>query len=49
MNRQIKYNPDPKDGHVGECAVRACCRATECTWNEIFGALVQIAYRRTFF
>lgn len=47
MDRWIKYNPNPIPGkRVGDCAIRACCKATNRTWNEVFDALVQIAYRQ---
>lgn len=36
----------PKDRRVGDCAIRACCKATNRTWNEVFDALVQIAYQQ---
>lgn len=46
MDKWIKYNPNPKERRVGDCAIRACCKATGRTWNEVFDALVQIAYRQ---
>ena len=46
MDRWIKYNPNPKERRVGDCAIRACCKATGRTWNEVFDDLVQIAYRQ---
>lgn len=42
-----KYNPNPIPGkRVGDCAIRACCKATDRTWNEVFDTLVQIAYKK---
>lgn len=41
-----KYNPNPRFRRVGDCAIRACCKATNRTWNEVFDDLVQIAYRQ---
>ena len=46
MKRWIEYNPNPRSRRVGDCAIRACCKATNRTWNEVFDALVQIAYRQ---
>lgn len=46
MNRWVQYNPNPKERRVGDCAIRACCKATNRTWNEVFDDLVQIAYRQ---
>ncbi len=45
-NFWIKYNPNPRSRRVGDCAIRACCKATGRTWNEVFDDLVQIAYRQ---
>ena len=41
-----KYNPNPRFRRVGDCAIRACCKATNRTWNEVFDDLAQIAYRQ---
>ena len=46
MKRWVYYNPNPKEMKVGDCAVRACCKATYSTWNQVFADLVEIAYRR---
>lgn len=43
MNRWIKYNPDPLERRVGDCAIRAYYKATGRTWNEVFNGLVDIA------
>lgn len=45
-SRWIRYNPNPKGRRVGDCAIRACCKATGKTWNEVFDSLVNIAYRQ---
>ncbi len=44
MSRWIEYNPNPKSRRVGDCAIRACCKATGRTWDEVFDALTQIAF-----
>lgn len=46
MDRWVEYNSNPLKRRVGDCAIRACCKATNRTWNEVFDALVQIAYRQ---
>lgn len=46
MRRWIPYNPNPLEKRVGDCAIRACCKATNCTWDEVFDHLVEIAYRQ---
>ena len=46
MNRWVEYNSNPLKRRVGDCAIRACCKATGRTWNEVFDDLVQIAYRQ---
>lgn len=49
-NETVTHGRDLVNGHckscVGDCAIRACCKATNRTWNEVFYALVQIAYRQ---
>lgn len=45
-DRWVKYNPNPHDKIVGDCAVRACCKAMGSTWNTTFRKLSQIAYRQ---
>ncbi len=46
MNRWIKYNPNPKERRVGDCAIRACCKATRRPWDYVFNELVEIAFRQ---
>lgn len=46
MNRWIKYNPNPRSRRVGDCAIRACCKATNRSWNEVYNSLADIAYRQ---
>ena len=46
MNKWVYYNSNPLEKRVGDCAIRACCKATGRTWNEVFDDLVQIAYRQ---
>ena len=46
MNKWVYYNINPLEKRVGDCAIRACCKATGRAWNEVFNDLVQIAYCR---
>ena len=46
MDRWIEYNSNPLKRRVGDGAICVCCQATNRTWNEVFDALVQIAYRQ---
>lgn len=40
----VPYNANPKGKRVGDCAIRACCKATDRTWNQVFDHLAGIAY-----
>lgn len=40
----VPYNANPKGKRVGDCAIRACCKATDRTWNQVFDYLAGIAY-----
>lgn len=45
MKRWIEYNPNPIPGNrVGDCAIRACCKATGRTWDIVFWDLCDIAF-----
>lgn len=44
MDRWIKYNPNPKERRVGDCAIRACCKAMGRSWDEIYWKLADIAF-----
>lgn len=46
MNRWQPYNPNPSGKRVGDCAIRACCKATGLTWDEVFDGLAEIAFRQ---
>lgn len=46
MDRWIKYNSNSTGRRVSDGAIRACCKATNRTWNEVFDELAQIAYRQ---
>lgn len=35
----IYYNPNPQGNRVGDCTVRALCKATGRDWEEIYAAL----------
>lgn len=38
------YNPNPQKIRVGDCVVRAICKATGQTWDEVFLWLCAFAY-----
>ncbi|MCM1327762.1 MAG: hypothetical protein NC243_11245 [Lachnoclostridium sp.] len=44
MERWIKYNPNPHNKRVGDCAIRACCKATGKSWDKVFDELTEIAF-----
>lgn len=46
MSRWEYYNPNPLEKRVGDCSIRACAAATDKTWNEVFRAISEIAYRQ---
>lgn len=33
MNKWVEYNVNPLKKRVGDCAIRACCKATNRTWK----------------
>lgn len=35
----IAYNPNPRGARTGDCAIRACCKATGKNWETVFCAL----------
>ena len=35
----VLYNPNPKKKMVGDCTVRAICKATGYTWEEVYMSL----------
>lgn len=32
----INFNPNPKQKRVGDCVIRAICKATDQEWNEVY-------------
>ena len=38
------YNPNPKGNHVGDCTIRAICKALDKTWEYIYAALTAYGY-----
>ncbi len=45
MNRWIKYNPNPIPGNrVGDCAIRACCKAMGRKWDDVYWDLSDIGF-----
>lgn len=41
------YNPNPQGARVGDCTVRACCKATGKDWEQTFCALTVEGYMRS--
>lgn len=35
-NKNIYYNPNPFKKEVGDCVVRALCKATERSWKDVY-------------
>lgn len=42
----VLFNPNPRGARVGDCAVRACCAATEKPWETAFCALTLEGFAR---
>lgn len=40
----INFNPNPKGNRVGDCTVRACCKATGADWEIVFAGLSAIGF-----
>jgi hypothetical protein len=40
--RYKEYNPNPRKKNVGDCSIRAYCKATGMTWDEAFDIAVQV-------
>ena len=41
-DRNKYYNPNPSKKKVGDCVVRALCKATDKDWNEVYKRLCAI-------
>ena len=40
----VYYNPNPQDGHVGDCVIRAVTKATDSTWEDTYMKIVVYGY-----
>lgn len=40
MDRWEYFNPNPAGNRVGDCAVRAICKATGLDWETVFAGLM---------
>lgn len=38
------YNPNPKGNHVGDCTVRAICKALDMEWEQVYAGLSAYGY-----
>jgi hypothetical protein len=43
MERWVYFNPNPAGNRVGDCAVRAICKALELDWETVFTGLMVYA------
>lgn len=43
MNKFVFYDPNPKHNRVGDCTVRALCKATGKSWDYVHTALCAIS------
>lgn len=41
----IPYNPNPAGKFVGDCVIRAICKATGLSWNEVYDGVADKGYR----
>lgn len=39
MNHYVYYNPNPKGKNVGDCTIRAICKATGQDWENVYTEL----------
>jgi len=39
------YNPNPLGNHVGDCTIRAICKALERDWETVYSALALYGYK----
>lgn len=44
MDRWIYYNPNPIHNRVGDCTVRAICKAMDQEWEQTFAALTAYGF-----
>lgn len=45
-SRYRHYNPNPSKSRVGDCTVRAICKATGKTWKQVYAALCAHGFMR---
>lgn len=43
-SRFVHYNPNPAHSHVGDCTVRAICKATGRTWEQAYAGLAAYGF-----
>lgn len=44
MSRWERFNPNPKGMNVGDCAVRAMCKAEDLSWEDAYTWLCSYGY-----
>lgn len=42
--RNRYYNPNPLKKETGDCVIRALCKATGNSWDDVFNSLVSLAF-----
>ena len=40
MSRWKEYNPNPKNARVGDCTIRAICKALNSDWETVFAGVM---------
>lgn len=43
-SRYVPYNPNPKKHKVGDCTVRAICKATGNEWEQVYAGLTAFGF-----
>lgn len=44
MDKWMQYNPNPRKNRVGDCTIRAICKATNQEWESVFAALTAYGF-----
>lgn len=44
MSRYVFYNPNPNKSRVGDCTVRAICKATGKAWEQVYASLCAFGF-----
>lgn len=44
MSYHVPYNPNPGNNHVGDCTIRAICKATGKRWEQVYAGLAAYGF-----